>query len=949
MLTSCDAFLNTLPNTEKEQESTSKTLKLGSFINKTVYRVGDALSLTGLRILDNKTGVEVNDYKVFIDDAANSEIKDTYIFEFAGNYHLTIKKDEYEDLVIANYRIAVNADSLGTLQLISAPFQLIYAKGTRLNRSGLTVADQDGTLVDDYILTILGQEISDNYIFENTGTITIKVEKDGYKGTSFEITVVEKLSIILDTSRVKTIYKIGEPFELKGLDIRDDNGQEIENFHCNFDEGEILEEAGEFTVVIAAYGYESAYFNIRVTDQNYLIVDILPTRTMYSPGESFDPSGIRVIDNENNEITGLTYRIGNQIITDTFRFSEEGFFTVEVSKEHYYSTTFEVEVTSKSIYIKSLPNKVEYLVGEAFSDEGLELVRVSDNSVVTSYEISIENGTIFKHDGNVEVTIVVGKSRVGSFVIKVNYSNSLMIRKLPKKLYYELGDRFTLDGIVVQNLANYTKIVDFSSDFAQNSVLNELGKKTITLSKNGFNSTSFDIEVVEKNAVDDTRTISLLTVNDTHGSLYESKEDNEPGLAAIGTYLHESKNKDSLILSAGDMWQGGIESNKTYGLIMTEAMNLIGFDAMAIGNHEFDWGENAIRENAKRMQFPFLGANIIDKYETERVDFLDASAIFDKAGVKIGVIGCGREDLGSSVTQSLVSQFTFPDPIPFIKEESNRLRQEGCDLVVYLSHDEGYDIDVGNYPTKYEEITEISNISGERYVDAMIFAHDHLYKSGTYNGVPFVEASSNSKAVGNITIGVKKQANGSREIINTNAKTHSGNYVAKTPMPEVVALNDKYSDLIGDVNEVVYTFKNSYSKNEFTYIICEAMSWFVNEENDKFEHKPRLSTHNIGGVRNDVSAGAFTYKDFIKVLPFENALVIQKCTENQNNTIKRNSSIRYYEDTSVGKENDGYYYNVSIIFLTDRYTNWQVSCIYHFEYSGQFALYTYLKSGVADL
>ena len=102
-------------------------------------------------------------------------------------------------------------------------------------------------------------------------------------------------------------------------------------------------------------------------------------------------------------------------------------------------------------------------------------------------------------------------------------------------------------------------------------------------------------------------------INDLHGKLDDA--DGQPGVDELTTYLKNARtaNPNSIFLSTGDMWQGSYESNMTGGLIMTEWMNDLGFASMTLGNHEYDWGSDAIRENAAIADFPMLAINIYDR------------------------------------------------------------------------------------------------------------------------------------------------------------------------------------------------------------------------------------------------------------------------------------------------------------------------------------------------
>ncbi|MGI5920992.1 MAG: stalk domain-containing protein [Syntrophomonadaceae bacterium] len=102
-------------------------------------------------------------------------------------------------------------------------------------------------------------------------------------------------------------------------------------------------------------------------------------------------------------------------------------------------------------------------------------------------------------------------------------------------------------------------------------------------------------------------TLDILTVNDFHGALCASEKD--PGAARLGKSLQAEKAKNpdgTLILSAGDMFQGSIDSNLLYGQSVIKVMNQIGFDAMTVGNHEFDWGLDILKRRASEARFPFF-------------------------------------------------------------------------------------------------------------------------------------------------------------------------------------------------------------------------------------------------------------------------------------------------------------------------------------------------------
>ena len=130
--------------------------------------------------------------------------------------------------------------------------------------------------------------------------------------------------------------------------------------------------------------------------------------------------------------------------------------------------------------------------------------------------------------------------------------------------------------------------------------------------------------------------VDFYSINDLHGKFVDN--DSQPGVDELTTYLKNAREKDdyAFFLSAGDMWQGGAESNITKGQIITDWMNELDFTSMTIGNHEFDWSSEYIKKNAEIAEFPFLAINIYDRQTNERVEYCDASVVVEAGGLQIG-------------------------------------------------------------------------------------------------------------------------------------------------------------------------------------------------------------------------------------------------------------------------------------------------------------------------
>ena len=134
--------------------------------------------------------------------------------------------------------------------------------------------------------------------------------------------------------------------------------------------------------------------------------------------------------------------------------------------------------------------------------------------------------------------------------------------------------------------------------------------------------------------------IVILSINDYHGAL-------APGGKNVGAVklvdalkTEKAKNPEgTIIVSAGDNYQGSAMSNLLYGEPVSAVFKEIGIELSAVGNHEFDWGINRINKWAEDGGFPFVCTNIYDKRTNQPVDWAEPFAIIEKAGVKVGFIG----------------------------------------------------------------------------------------------------------------------------------------------------------------------------------------------------------------------------------------------------------------------------------------------------------------------
>lgn len=452
-----------------------------------------------------------------------------------------------------------------------------------------------------------------------------------------------------------------------------------------------------------------------------------------------------------------------------------------------------------------------------------------------------------------------------------NTSTKLFPRKLGNfcGIFYE-GDSVNYDGLKVYDESN-NEIRDYTLSIPEGTILNGDDEKVeVTVTKEGYESGTFNIFVLPK---DETYTakVDIYSINDFHGA-FSYKQDEQIGLSRIVEYLLKKKEENpfTIILSTGDMWQGGIESNKTKGKIINDAMNIATFDAMTLGNHEFDWGEEIIKENCSLADFPYLAANLTYSSNNEMPSYLNKSVIINRGDLKVGVIGTLSSDLGYDITASVSKNFNFNYPNDYIKTEAKSLRENGCDLVILAAHDSGfYDYSI-NEDYKFNDVS----VRGE-YVDGVFLGHDHYRKSGKINDVPYVEGGSNGNYISHLSYSFTLDNN------EVSFGYYTGYEVIPTSNGEFTESNEivdnltiKYKEVIGDVNRVICSFNEYQSKEDLLDIACNAIISYINNHKDLYGVEVSVAAHNYGGVRDTVDEGEFTYSDLIKVFPFSNTLVL---------------------------------------------------------------------------
>jgi len=399
---------------------------------------------------------------------------------------------------------------------------------------------------------------------------------------------------------------------------------------------------------------------------------------------------------------------------------------------------------------------------------------------------------------------------------------------------------------------------------------------------------------------------TVLHTNDHHGRFWNNDRD-EYGLAAQKTlvdsirYDVQAHGGSVLILSGGDINTGVPESDLQDAEPDFRGMNLIGYDAMAIGNHEFDNPLSVLRQQQKWAKFPLLSANIYQKSIGERL--FQPYALFNRSGLKIAVIGLTTDDTAKIGNPEYFTDMEFRKPAAEAKAVVEALRaSEKPDVIIAATHMGHYDNGHhgSNAPGDVEMARELPTgyldmIVGGHSQDPVCMAKDNVkqadYVPGTpcvpdqQNGTWIVQAHEWGKYVGRadftflngkltmdhyqlIPVNLKhkvKNSDGTETWVNYTQpiEKHPGMMKLLTPFQKKgeAQLGVK----IGSVNQHL---EGDRSKVRFvqTNLSRVILAGQIDRTNADF------AVMSGGGVRDSIEKGDITYKDVLKVQPFGNTL-----------------------------------------------------------------------------
>jgi len=383
---------------------------------------------------------------------------------------------------------------------------------------------------------------------------------------------------------------------------------------------------------------------------------------------------------------------------------------------------------------------------------------------------------------------------------------------------------------------------------------------------------------------DQTYNLTILHTNDNHGRFWPNRN-GEYGMAARATLIQGIRDEvadnggHTLLLSGGDINTGVPESDLQDAEPDFKGMEYMSYDAMALGNHEFDNPIAVLRQQQNWARFPFLSANIINK--DTGMPLFKSHEMFDLDGLKVAVVGFTTEDTARIGNPEFLGGLEIRSPVEVAKEIVPDLAANS-DIVVAVTHMGHYRFgqNGGNAPG---DVTLAKAVDG---IDVIVGGHSQTetFSPDVQNDTLIVQAKEWGKYVGRLDLQVR---NGEISVINyelipVNLKKKvviDGEKVRVFIDKEIVAdetlkaILEPYQNqgqeqlmqVVGSADEVFVGAREQVRTSETNLGNLIALAQMARVQAD-------LGIMNSGGIRNDMAAGDITYKDVLKVQPFANTV-----------------------------------------------------------------------------
>lgn len=419
--------------------------------------------------------------------------------------------------------------------------------------------------------------------------------------------------------------------------------------------------------------------------------------------------------------------------------------------------------------------------------------------------------------------------------------------------------------------------------------------------------------------------LAVLSTNDVEGAViakelnYGGDKIKQGGMKLLKDYVDAIRKEmqgNVLLLDAGDIYQGSLEANLNKGRVMIRAFNAIGYDAAAIGNHEFDFGASyyggdqlgVVRKRISEAKFPFLAANMVWKAngKTPKWRNLYRWKVIEKAGLRIGMIGISTPATHVTTNPENIKKLSFLPMAEALSEALAILQKQKTHANVLIVHEGGM--------KSGEPLYELLQTVPEGSLQAVVSGHRHSLFVDKINGMTVIQAGEKAQNLGRVDLVFEAQSKKFLAAVNAKiipicekyfrtvddcspntAKEIFGgwsnpDFSKLKPLREPMISGKKFITERNRINNVIASSvrkARGYRKKRIAYVSrplrrgrvkeSEVGELFVKALRKRFPNVDAILL-NGGGFRKDVAKGAFTYGDLFELYPFNNDLVEVKMT-----------------------------------------------------------------------
>ena len=375
--------------------------------------------------------------------------------------------------------------------------------------------------------------------------------------------------------------------------------------------------------------------------------------------------------------------------------------------------------------------------------------------------------------------------------------------------------------------------------------------------------------------------VQVLGLNETHGQLVplsqrnpDGSRTNVGGAAALATYLEREEAENplrTLIVDSGDFMQGPAISSYFEGKSTVEVFNEIGVNSVAVGNHEFDWGRDALDQRIAEANFAFLANNIVEDSTGTQPQGIAPYKVYKRDGLKIGVIGVGNPDTKNVTLPEATEGLSFlnvDQTAAAVADSVEKLRAQKVQTIVLTPH---MGLETASEGPLAELLSKLPADAAEE-LDFVLGGHIPLDISTEINGVPVVQPLGNTRGYADTTLKVDRKTGDVVGFAATSDRVITDSVPAD---PEVKAIVDRYQaelqEALGKtVGEATTDILRGSGETEMGNFVTDSMRTYYPDVDFAFT--------NAGGLRANIDAGPITLEEIYAVLPFNNTLVTMELT-----------------------------------------------------------------------